>query len=118
MDRIFHPGHEGSGVLNAVRKDLVSSGEVTLETDSELTWTKLHIQGCTPLYTGCFYGPPNNDTTPVEEVDKSRCILTHNQSLPDILLTGDFNAPDIIWEEEGYTVRPIPNIQLESTTNY
>jgi hypothetical protein len=53
-DRLFDPGHEGGGVLNAIRKDVISSGEITLETDCELAWNKIQIKGSKPLYTGCF----------------------------------------------------------------
>jgi hypothetical protein len=39
-------------VINAIRKDVISSGEITLETDCELTWNKIQIKGSKPLYTG------------------------------------------------------------------
>jgi hypothetical protein len=29
-DRLFDPGHEGGGVLNAIRKDVISSEEITV----------------------------------------------------------------------------------------
>jgi len=39
-DRVFKPGHEGGGVLNLVRKDLISTAEITLDTDCEILWNK------------------------------------------------------------------------------
>jgi hypothetical protein len=38
-DRTCKKGHEGGGVINAVRKDTVCSGEDTLDTDCEIAWT-------------------------------------------------------------------------------
>jgi hypothetical protein len=67
------------------------SGEITLETDCELTWNKIQIKGSKPLYTGCFYRKPNNDAVPIQKLDESLGRLTHTTSLPNIILTGDFN---------------------------
>ena len=40
-DRIFKPGHEGGGVLNLIRKYLLSTAEITLDTDCEILWNKI-----------------------------------------------------------------------------
>jgi exonuclease III len=40
-DRTCKKGHEGGGVINAVRKDTICSGEDTLDTDCEIAWTKV-----------------------------------------------------------------------------
>ncbi len=88
------------GVINAVRKDLIASGEVQLDTDCELSWSKIQLHGSKPLYTGCFYRQPNNLTSPLQNLDESIGKLTHHQNFPNILLTGDFNAPDIQWDQE------------------
>ena len=52
------------------------------------------------MYTGSFYRQPNNEVGPLEKLDESLGRLTHNQNLPNIVLTGDFNVPDIQWENE------------------
>jgi hypothetical protein len=52
-DRLFDPGHEGGVVINAIRKDVISSGEITLETDCELTWNKIQIKGSKPCPIQC-----------------------------------------------------------------
>ncbi|VDI02709.1 Hypothetical predicted protein [Mytilus galloprovincialis] len=111
-DRTFQPGHEGGGVLNAVRKDLISSGEVTLDTDCEISWNKIQVQGSKPLYTGCFYRQPNNEAVSLQKLDESLGRLTHNQNLPNIVLTGDFNIPDIQWKDS-YSIRSPQQYNLE-----
>ena len=104
-DRNFTEGHEGGGVLNAVHKDLIASGEANLDTNCEIAWTKLQLKGSKPLYTGCFYRPPDNNITPLEQLDLSMNKISNEHSLPNIILTGDFNSPDIVWDEESKTTR-------------
>ncbi|KAL3847143.1 hypothetical protein ACJMK2_018072 [Sinanodonta woodiana] len=82
----------------------MSSDEVKLETNCELSWSKIQVQGSKPLYTGCFYRQPNNESTPLEQLNGSLSKLSHGQNLPNILLTGDFNAPDIQWDSNN-TIR-------------
>jgi hypothetical protein len=45
-DRTCKKGHEGGGVINAVRKDTACSGEDTLDTDCEIAWNKIQLKGC------------------------------------------------------------------------
>ena len=75
-----------------------------LETHCEVSWSKIQIQGSKPLYTGCFYRQPTSDVTPIQHLDESLGRITHNTNLPNIVLTGDFNVPDIQWNEE-YSIR-------------
>ena len=114
-DRLFDPGHERGGVLNAIMKGVISSGEITLETDCESTWNKIQIKGSKPLYTctGCFYRKPNNDAVPIQRLDESLGRLTHTTSLPNIILTGDFNLPDIEWDKEENRTKASPNYSKE-----
>ncbi|CAC5368590.1 unnamed protein product [Mytilus coruscus] len=97
-DRVFEVGHEGGGVLNLVRKDLLSTAEITLDTDCEICWNKIEIKGSKPLYTGCYYRPPNNNIASIESLNTSLTRLTHSNNLPNLVLTGDFNMPHIKWE--------------------
>ncbi|XP_071150348.1 uncharacterized protein [Mytilus edulis] len=99
-------------VLNAVRKNLISSGEVTLDTDCEISWNKIQVQGSKPLYTECFYRQPNNEAVSLQKLDESLGRLTHNQNLPNIVLTGDFNIPDIQWKD-AYSIRSPQQYNLE-----
>ena len=97
-DRTCTKGHEGGGVINSVRKDTVCSSEDTLDTDCEIAWTKIQLKGCKALYTGCFYRKPDNEPSALEKLNNSLSRLTHNSTLPNVILTGDFNLPDIDWD--------------------
>ena len=45
---------------------------------------------------GCFFRRPNNNIGPLLELEKSlKDLLTYNNSLPNVLLTCDFNTPNI-----------------------
>ncbi|XP_071153782.1 uncharacterized protein [Mytilus edulis] len=112
-DRIFGVGHEGGGVLNLVRKDLLSTAEITLDTNCEICWNKIEIKGSKPLYTGCYYRPPDNNIASIESLNTSLTRLTHSNNLPNLVLTGDFNMPDIKWE-----IDEDNNFQIKKPNNY
>jgi endonuclease/exonuclease/phosphatase (EEP) superfamily protein YafD len=48
-------------------------------------------------YVRSFYRPTNDEPKPLEELDKALRKLTSKNSLPNIILGGDFNTPDINW---------------------
>ena len=100
-------------MINAVRKDTVCSGEDTLDTDCEIAWTKIQLKGCKALYNGCFYRKPDNEPSALENLNNSLNRLTHNSTLPNVILTGDFNLPDIDWDEDDikgdYTIKSSHN---------
>ena len=104
-------------MINAVRKDTVCSGEDTLDTDCEIAWTKIQLKGCKALYTGCFFRKPDNEPSALENLNNSLSRLTHNSPLPNVILTGDFNLPDIDWDEDdikgGYTIKSSHNYSTE-----
>ncbi|CAC5421441.1 unnamed protein product [Mytilus coruscus] len=86
-DQITEKGHEGGSIINAVRKNIVCNGEDDLDTNCEIGWTKIQLKGY-------------NDPTPLQNLNSSISRLTHNNTLPNIILTGHFNLPDIDWDEE------------------
>ena len=105
------------GVLIAVKNTLVASPLTDLETDCELVWARIEIYNSKPLYVGSFYRTPSKDDPEVinqlhESVSKLTCRDT---ALPNIILNGDFNTPDILWENA--SIRPNNNysIQLNNT---
>lgn len=112
-DRVFKPGHEGRGVLNLVRKDLLSTAEITLDTDCEILWNKIELKGRQPLYTGCYYRQPDNNIDAVESLNTSLTRRTHSNNLPNIILSGDFNMPDIKWKRDDSN-----NFQIKTNNNY
>ena len=73
-------------------------------TDCELLCVKVRVKGSSDLYIGSFYSPP--DKTDPEYL---QCLQTTINRIPTdkaahLWLGGDFNLPDINWEEE--TVAP------------
>jgi hypothetical protein len=81
------------------------------EMKSELVVSvKSNILTSKPLYIGSFYKTPSNDDPDVinklhESISKLTCKDT---VLTNIILTGDFNVPDINWD----------NMSIRNNTNY
>lgn len=94
------------GVLNLVRKDLISTAEITL-------WNKIELKGTKPLYPGCYYRPPYNNIDAVESLNTSLIRLTHSNNLPSIILSDDFNIPDIKWKRDDRNY-----FQIKTNNNY
>ncbi|CAG2212437.1 unnamed protein product [Mytilus edulis] len=61
--------------------------EITLDTDCEICWNKIEIKGSKPLYTGCYYRPPDNNIAPIESLNTPLTRLTHSNNLPNLVLT-------------------------------
>ena len=81
----------------------------SLGTDCEVLWRKLSVQGSKPLYIGCYYRPTNNEILPVTELNRSLDMIPKpGNNTPNIFLTGDFNLPDIEWD----------NLTVKSNHNY
>ncbi|XP_063416350.1 uncharacterized protein LOC134697993 [Mytilus trossulus] len=110
-DRITEKGHEGGGIINAVRKNIVCNGEDTLDTNCEIGWTKIQLKGCKALYTGCYYRKPDNEPTPLQNLNTSISRLTHYNTLPNIILTRDFNLPED--SNGGYAIKSSHNYSIE-----
>ncbi|XP_072028193.1 uncharacterized protein [Amphiura filiformis] len=88
----------GGGVFIGVKKDLLAMQEENMDTDCEAIWVKILFAGKQPLYVGCFYRPTDRDPIPLTKLDEAVKKLTGKSALPNIILTGDFNTPDIDWE--------------------
>ena len=92
-------GSPGGGVLIVVKNTLLATREPTLEEDScEAVWGKIHIAGSRPLYNGCFYKKPDHHLEAVCGLDNAVSKITSSTCIPNILITGDFNLPDINWD--------------------
>jgi hypothetical protein len=48
--------------------------------------------------THCCKQCSYNEPSALENLNKSLSRLTHNSTLPNVILTGDFNLPDIDWD--------------------
>ena len=86
----------------------MSSFESNLDSNCEAVWMKVPVIGNKPLYIGSIYRAPNCAVEPSECLDQTLSRLTA-KSLPNIVLTGDFNLPDLVWDEEdGYSLKCSP----------
>ena len=64
-----------------------------------MVWVKLCLDKFKPIYVCSFYRPPNTSVDSITGFKHSSNILTHNIDSPRIILAGDFNLPDMHWEE-------------------
>ena len=99
----------GGGVFVTIKDDLTSLYEPILSISAELIWARLFIVGMKLLYICSFYRPPNSNLEPFLELKNFLSSLLNGKSVPPYLvLTGDFNLPDITWNETGGELAPNP----------
>lgn len=84
------------GVLLAIKKDLIATREPELETDCEILWCKLKMQGNKTIHVGSYYRPHESDENSLVELEKSLGKIKDNHQ---VLLAGDFNFPGWDWKE-------------------
>ena len=91
----------GGGVLVATRQDLLISPTSSLHTDGlEAVFGKINISGSKTLHVGCVRRQPNNNPDPINTLTESLISTTPGGSTLNMLITGDFNFPDIDWDIE------------------
>jgi len=91
----------GGRVLVATWEDLLISPPSLLHTDGlELVFDKINISGSKILHVGCVYRQPNNNPEPINTLAESLISTTPGGSTLNMLITGDFNFPDIDWDIE------------------
>ena len=66
-------------------------------TDTEILWAKVHFDKSKSLILGSVYRPPGSKIKKMEEFSRSLALLPKNSNQA-IILGGDFNLPDIDWE--------------------
>ena len=87
----------GGGVFILVRNELISSEETDLISECESIWTRVKLQNSKDLIIGTFYMPHRNDKD-LNELEKSLSSLSSKTNQKHTILTGDFNCPNINWE--------------------
>ncbi|EDO42001.1 predicted protein, partial [Nematostella vectensis] len=104
----------GGGVLVATKQDSIISSRIhSLEDEHvESVWCKIEIAGTKPLYNGCMYRTPDRQPESIYYLDSTLNKITSSPCLPNVLVTGDFNLPDISWDctdcENKYIVKANP----------
>ena len=94
-DRVGGMG-PGGGVLVATGEDLLISPTSSLHTGGlEAVFGKINISGSKTLYVACVYRQPNNNPEPINTLAESLISTTPLGNTLNMLITGDFNFPDI-----------------------
>ena len=89
----------GGGVFCAIREDVLASEERDLDRENECIWGSVQFAKSQKLYLGSFYRPPRAPVDNLEELENSLTDLFSRgmRRHPNIVIAGDFNAPDIEW---------------------
>ncbi|XP_072050267.1 uncharacterized protein [Amphiura filiformis] len=85
------------GVFFAYRKDLPVNRRQDLETNSEMLWCQLNIQGRRPILFGTLYKPKHDDIETVEDLAVMLETINNHSKLKDVVIQGDLNQPNIDW---------------------
>ena len=89
----------GGGVFLAIRSNLIAREEPDLSANCESIWASIHMKGSQPVYFGAFYRPDGGckevDLATINQLEQ---IIQKIPSKSHIWLSGDFNLPDMDWE--------------------
>ncbi|KAK2159518.1 hypothetical protein LSH36_151g00013 [Paralvinella palmiformis] len=69
------------------------------------------------ILLGCCYRPPSSDLSYTNSLTNSICSLTQHSPSPTVCIGGDFNLPDIQWEDHqisGQKALPNPSMRHSS----
>ena len=76
----------------------MSDKYVACKVDALEIWAKLEVTGRKPLYIASYYRPPNTNTFNIQQLDEAlQKIPQPKETLPNVIVTGYFNVPDIDW---------------------
>ena len=95
-DRPFGVNTRRGGVLIAIKNDIVCTHRVDLDTNCEIVWVTIKIQGMKDTTIGAFYRSHTFGNS-IEYMDELRnSLIKLKESNPgQIWLAGDFNTRDI-----------------------
>ena len=83
------------GVFQAIKKDLIVTQRLELDTDCEIIWTQCQLadKKAKSILLGSFYRPNAHDIKSLHELDNSLSALGDKLHRHNVVLAGDFNAP-------------------------
>ena len=87
------------GVLIAIKNYLIGTHRKELDTNCEIIWVTIKIQGSKDITIGAFYRSPQSGNTNdyMNELRESINKIKRSDN-EQIWLAGDFNLPDIDWD--------------------
>ena len=96
---------EGGGVFIAARDSIITSDmpNFHFSGNGEIIWANIEFANAKPLYLASFYGPHplSQKKKAVDELTKQVSdifSMNRGKKLPNIIIGGDFNFPDISWD--------------------
>ena len=99
-------GKHRRGVLIAHREELVITEVPLPDKSSEFVLAKLEVQGNPDLYIGSFYRHTNTDKKSLNTLYENVSQIHGGKKLPNIIIAGDFNLPDVNWSLNSYNTQP------------
>ena len=99
-------GKDRRGVFIAHREDLVITEVKVNDTSAEFVLAKLEVNGNPDLYIASFYRHTNADKKSLNTLYDNISQIHGGKKLPNIIVAGDFNLPDIDWEYCTYNPSP------------
>ncbi|KAK3091517.1 hypothetical protein FSP39_020434 [Pinctada imbricata] len=90
-------GTLGGGVFIMVEKSLTSIEQTEYITDCEIEWVKVKTQNNKDVTIGSYY-MPHRDSNHIEGLKTSLDKINNKNN--NIILTGDFNCPNINWNNQ------------------
>ena len=100
----------GGGVFIAYRDNLVVSELKNVGKSCELVVLKVEVWKSAPIYIVSFYRPTDRNPIPLKDLQAELEKLFNRKSTPKLLLCGDFNVPDISWQN--YSIDDNPQYGL------
>ena len=118
-DRQFNEKKSGGGVFIMTRKPFVCS-EIDIKTDCEMLAVNLELVGQQNVKIVAFYRPPWSDDKYMEDFADALKNVDHKHK-GNIWLGGDFNLPNIDWENEnlltGNTNPKLSNMLIDTAND-
>ena len=98
------PDKQGGGVLIAVDERLPSKRRRDLEPLCEVVVCELMPKGAPSVAVVLCYRPPNNDLNVFNRLIE-QCLFNISREFSQICLLGDFNLPNINWQQPSNCIR-------------
>ena len=99
-------GKDRRGVFIAHREDLVITEVNVPDKSAEFVLAKLEVSGNPDLYIASFYRHTNADKKSLNTLYDNISQIHGGKKLPNIIVAGDFNLPDVDWEYCSYNTAP------------
>ena len=103
-----------------MKNDIIIIHRSDLDTDCKIIWTQCQLadKKTKSLLFGSYYRSNSSNVISLDELDASLLKLGNSVHRNNIIISGDFNAPDISWDTEYSSQYPAPDRLLEITDDH